>query len=147
MQFLFSVRDFYHRYVVALDWHQRRRSRLHTYRLLTVPRYLRHADLPINNIPIPTWIYQSVIEEHGIRSQGESQQLNAPLVPNDALDQFMNTIDELCTRILQSKGIKEAYKWVDLALRHRIVMELVDKDHLKVGQSIACLDRKHTRGS
>ncbi|KAJ4418483.1 hypothetical protein N0V82_005563 [Gnomoniopsis sp. IMI 355080] len=74
------------------------------------------ADKDCKKVVQELYTVTSVIES--IRSLAKEnpnslEKLNALLVPNGALDQFRHTIDELSTRILQSKGIKEAYKRVN----------------------------------
>lgn len=71
-------------------------------------------------------------------------QLNALLVPNGGLDQFRHTIDELSSRILQSKGIKEAYKRVKFVLRHQTMQQLLETLQRQQIPIIACLGAENT---
>jgi hypothetical protein len=68
------------------------------------------------------------------------EQLNGLLVPNGGLDQFRHTVDELSSRILESKGtIKEGYKRVKFVLRRKTVQELLQTIQRQQTPFIACL--------
>lgn len=72
------------------------------------------------------------------------EQLNTLLVPNGGLDQFRHTVDELSSRILQSKGIKEGYKRVKFVLRHQTMQELLQDIQRQQIPFIACLGAENT---
>lgn len=83
------------------------------------------------------------IRELAEKNAEKLKQLNELLVPNGGVDQFRHTVDELSSRILQSKGIKEAYKRVKFVLRHQTMQELLGTLQRQQIPIIACLETEN----
>lgn len=78
------------------------------------------------------------------RNTEKLEQLNSLLVPNGGLDQFRHTVGELSSRIVQARGIKEAYKRVRFVLQHQTMQELLERIHRQQAHFTTCLGAENT---